>query len=105
MPLIRKLLRGYNQAELIANTLGARLKLPVRKDILVRRKSPGRQAISSTKQERLQKQRGSFLVRDHSIKRILLIDDVTTTGATLEEARKELLRNGAETVLAGTLAH
>lgn len=106
MPGKRKLLRGYNQAELIAISLGKTLSLPVRSDILLRTKSPRRQVKTANRNERMENQKGSFAVKgDPTGMRIVLVDDVVTTGATLEEARKTLLRKKAANVLALTLAH
>ncbi len=54
----------------------------------------------------MKNQHGSFGVIDEvQNKNIILIDDVTTTGATLVEARTVLLKHGAKSVLAYTLAH
>jgi ComF family protein len=106
MPRMRRLLRGYNQAEQTASLLATLLSIPVRNDILIRTKSPLRQVRTTKKEERLRNQRDSFAVA-HNVSgmKILLIDDVTTTGATLEEARKTLLKSGALEVRAATLAH
>ena len=106
MPTTRKLVRGYNQAELIASALGKRLSLPVRTDILKRARSPMRQVKTKTKSERAQNQKGSFVAtKDLSGMCIIVVDDITTTGITLEEARKTLLSKKAANVLAITLAH
>jgi ComF family protein len=106
MPRLRKLLRGYNQAERIAEELSRLLDIPVRTDLLIRTHASRRQATITTRAERLKNQIGSF-ESEKSAKgmNLLLIDDVATTGATIEEARKVLLRSGAESVRAATLAH
>ncbi len=106
MPTMRKYMRGYNQAEEIAKELSKQLLIPVRNDILVRTRNPKRQAQIHTRNERLQNQKNSFAVRDNvSGSNIILIDDVATTGATIEEARRILLAMGAHSVHAATLAH
>lgn len=106
MPRIRKLLRGYNQSELIAQQLSTLLSIPASTSILGRIKTPLRQAVTKTKTERMKNQHGSFGIVDGAYStHIILIDDVTTTGATLVEARNILLKNGAQSVLAYTLAH
>lgn len=106
MPTLRKLFRGYNQAELIAIALGRELSLPVRLDILKRKRSPLRQVRTATRSERIHNQRGSFRAQENLTGlRIILVDDVTTTGATLDEARRTLLAKRAANVLAVTLAH
>lgn len=106
MPRMRKLFRGYNQSELIAQQLATLLSIPVSTSILTRIKAPLRQAVTTTKSERMKNQHGSFgVVGEPSNKHIILIDDVTTTGATLVEAREVLLRSGAQSIIAYTLAH
>ncbi len=106
MPRIRKLLRGYNQSEIIAQELGTLLSLPVSTSTLIRIKTPLRQVVTKTKNERIKNQRGSFgVIGQIQNKHIILVDDVTTTGATLAEARKVLLKSGARSVIAATLAH
>jgi ComF family protein len=106
MPRLRKLLRGYNQAERIAEELSRLLALPVDANVLVRTHASRRQAMVKTKAERLKNQAGSFSIEKSSAgMNLILVDDVTTTGATVEEARRILLRNGAKSVLAATLAH
>ncbi len=106
MPRMRRLLRGYNQAEAIADELGKALQLPMSNDVLIRVQHPIRQVMTKTRKERIKSQAGSFAINAKiSGIKLLLIDDVTTTGATLEEARKVLLASHASSVRAATLAH
>lgn len=105
MPAFRRLLRGYNHAEEIALVLGKIHNLKVNIRLLKRIKITKRQAATLRKGARLDNQKNSFSSRDVSGLHIILIDDVATTGATLEEARKELLSKGASSVQAFTLAH
>ncbi len=105
MTRLRKLVRGYNHAEEIAFILGKIYSLPVLPNLLQRTKSTRRQASSPTKELRRINQKGSFSAQPIQGATILLIDDVTTTGATLEEARLTLLQAGAQRVNAFTLAH
>ena len=106
MPLLRKYMRGYNQAEIIAIELSKKCSLPLNTKILVRKKSPKRQVTTKTKGERLRNQHNTFeVIGNTQGKHIILVDDVTTTGATLFEARNVLLKAGANTVRAVTLAH
>lgn len=106
MPKLRKLTRGYNQAELLAVYLGEALTIPVDTNLLLRAKNSKRQVQTQTRVERLLNQKNSFTTYgDVSGKIICLVDDVTTTGATLDEARKTLLASGASEVIAITLAH
>jgi ComF family protein len=104
MTTFRRYARGYNHAEKIADAVSKELQLPMRTDILRRKRHTRRQAVAS-KEERFRNQRESFSAKKASGQRVLLIDDVTTTGATLEEARRTLLASGAKSVRAATLAH
>jgi ComF family protein len=108
MPLIRKYIRGYNQVEVLSHLIGKELLLPVATNILVRneKKKRLRQVQTHSRSERLKNQHNAFVVQK-SLQGItvILIDDVTTTGATLLEARKILLASGAVRVDAYTLAH
>jgi ComF family protein len=103
---MRKLIRGYNQAEIIADILAAHYHIPYLPKILRRTKLTARQVRKTTKQERERNQRGSFsIVGDVYNKHIILVDDITTTGATLHELRKILLDQGVASVQAITIAH
>jgi predicted amidophosphoribosyltransferase len=98
--------RGYNHAEVLAREVSNLLALPIAADTLVRIKKTKQQAKIHKKQDRLSNQQGVFAVTCNiKGKDILLIDDVTTTGATLEEARNTLLKAGARSVHAATVAH
>jgi predicted amidophosphoribosyltransferase len=69
--------------------------------------NPAQSSLESAK-ERKRNVRGVYTVKDPELvreKRILLIDDVVTTGATLEEASRTLLRAGAKSVVCAALAH
>lgn len=102
--------RGYNQCELLVDEI---IKLDEEKifrknfDLLVRTKHMGRQTLKNRK-ERLESTESIFSIgRNLESKevQIIVIDDVTTTGSTLREARDVLLRNGYTNVRALTLAH
>lgn len=103
--------RGYNQSELIARQLykldnGNHFKLEIGN--LVKTKETKSQARTSNKTERAKNLRGSFCVKNEKLIRgqnIILIDDVCTTGSTINEARKTLKKSGAKRVIAITLAH
>ncbi len=106
MSRLRKYARGYNHAEALADEIAERLHLTVQNDLLLRATSKKRQVLTRSRGERLKNQRNAFKVEtDLHGKKILLVDDVTTTGATLSEARKALLKNGAACVRAVTIAH
>lgn len=100
--------RGFNQAELLANHFGRGLGLQVRTDLLRRRRHTAPQ-IKLKHDERQKNVAGAFVVpeskkeevKDHDF---LLIDDVCTTGATLNACANALKRAGARYVWALTLA-
>jgi ComF family protein len=97
--------RGYNQSELLAKEIARRWGVPVRK-IVRRVKATAPQAGLSNSKRRLNV-RGAFSVRkDASIKglRILLIDDVLTTGATAGACASVLKRAGASHVAVAAVA-
>lgn len=98
--------RGFNQAELIARAAAARLGLPVETKWLERTKATPPQAGLS-RSERRANLRGAFRVRRPEAlvgKRVLLVDDVATTGATFEACAKALKRAGARYVAALAVA-
>jgi competence protein ComFC len=98
--------RGFNQAELIAREVAKRLGLPLRAVLLMRTKArPDKHILSN--EERWRIVRGAFATRPGSQvdnKRVLLVDDVMTTGATLDACAKALLEAGAKSVIGLTVA-
>ena len=88
VPLHHKRLRerGYNQSSLLAQELGKLINLPVIDDWLIRLRHAPPQARTSTVEERRSNVAGAFTCRDHRLrgKPVLLIDDVSTSGATLD---------------------
>lgn len=108
VPLHRKRLRerGYNQSRLLAEGLGRLNNLPVVADCLVRQKHTPPQARTSTVEERRDNVVGVFACRDDRLqgKQVLLIDDVATSGATLDACATTLKASGAVSVWALTFA-
>jgi ComF family protein len=99
--------RGFNQALLLAKELSHRTGIPYLKRVLQKRRPTIPQANLSGK-EREKGVRGVFLVIGREKvegKSILLVDDVYTTGATVNECSKVLMAAGAERVDVFTLAH
>lgn len=98
--------RGYNVPELMARPLAKALDIPVEKAALCRIRPKKRQAGLSFA-ERLANVAGVFQVTDPDAvegKRILLVDDVITTGATAAACGQALLHAGAESVFAVAMA-
>jgi ComF family protein len=108
VPLHRQRLqeRGYNQADLIGRPLARRLGVPYRPVLLVcTRPRPDKHLL--TVSERWESVRGAFATRKGSQVdnlRVLLVDDVMTTGATLDACSKALRGAGAKSVIALTVA-
>jgi ComF family protein len=103
--------RGFNQAELICKELIAldeNKNFKLENGVLIKTNDTKHQARIENRAERLRNIVGSFSaqnVEQIKNKNIILIDDVTTTGATLREAKKILEQNGARKVIAFTVAH
>lgn len=99
--------RGFNQAELIARLIGDRYKISVFSNLLNKSVNTSPQ-VTLSREERSKNVRGVFAVTDCSCVRmgtILLIDDVYTTGATVNECARVLRRAKAKEVYVLTLAH
>ncbi len=98
--------RGYNQADLIAKPLAKRLQLPHKAVLLMRtRPRPDKRILSL--EERWESVRGAFATRPGSQvdnQRVLLVDDVMTTGATLDACARALRDAGAKSVIGLTAA-
>ncbi len=105
VPLHRDRLAGrtYNQALLLARVLGRALEIPVPSSLLLRHRStPSQQGLDAT--ERQRNLRGAFgLGRSLEGERVLLLDDVMTTGATARECARVLLAGGASEVAVAVL--
>ncbi len=95
--------RGYNQARLFADQLGPRLEMVVDQEILYRVKRRRPQA-RLTEAERVRNIRGVFEVDEEALEstRVILVDDVVTSGATILEARRVLEEAGY--TVAGVIA-
>jgi competence protein ComFC len=98
--------RGYNQSSLLARELGKRIDLPVIEDCLIRIKQAQPQVRAVDVEERRRNVAGAFVCRDEEVssKPIILIDDVCTSGATLESCAAALKGGGATFVWGLTLA-
>ena len=103
--------RRYNQAELICQELiqlDQNKNFILEKTILIKPKDTPHQARIENRTQRLKNIVGSFAIENEELvkgRNIIMIDDVTTTGATLTEAEKVLKNAGARKVIAFTVAH
>ena len=94
VPLDRKKLkqRGYNQSEELAKELSKITNIPVLSDVLIKTKTTASQ-MKLNKEERQSNIQGAFTVQNPSEiegKKVFLIDDVYTTGSTMEECANVL---------------
>jgi ComF family protein len=102
----KRLIRGTSAAETLARSLSSAKSLPIASDLLCCRRYTKTQS-SLTGEERRLNVRGAFAASrryDISGARILLVDDVITTGATCDSAAQVLLEAGAGTVYAISVA-
>lgn len=101
VPMLKKnqLKRGYNQSCLLAENISKFLQIPLAKDLLKCNKKKKKQH-SLSREERFENIRNIYYCR-HSLngKRILLIDDIKTTGATFDACAKQLYAAGADSVV------
>lgn len=98
--------RGYNQTELVANELEKSLKIPVKSDILFKVVNTTTQSKLGGKARQSNIQHAFFIKNDIEIedKKIILLDDIYTTGATSQECSRVLKEAGANEILVLVLA-
>lgn len=101
----RRLERGFDQAELLARELSRKLKIPCVKTLVKKRDTPKQSTYTDIARRRANVS-GAFKAagKNPNGKRILLVDDIITTGATLSECARILLMSGAEDVVCCTVA-
>lgn len=97
--------RGYNQAELLAKAMGKELDLPVYSDLVVRNRNT-RPMKELNPEERLNNLKKAFNLRQNGVKlkTIILIDDIYTTGSTMDQVSAVLLAGGCERIYSIALA-
>lgn len=102
----RRFKRGFNQSELLAKSIGRHLQLPVSTNNLYRTRNTVPQTRLSRSQ-RQQNMRGAFAIKKaegFGKRRVLLIDDVLTTGVTASECARAIKAAGGKKVHVLTIA-
>ncbi len=103
---LKKADRGYNQAFYIAKGLSTKVKIPVKNSFLKRRKFTQSQTKMNITEREMNVKNAFKIKKKNSIKgkNFLIIDDVITTGATVNECGKVLINSGANNVYAMSVA-
>ncbi len=99
--------RGYNQAEIIAYSVAQMNNIPMINSILLRDRYTERQSEIKDVNERIENVSKAFVAAENwdiNGSKIILVDDVVTTGFTMHEAASVLLKNGASKVLCCAVA-
>lgn len=108
VPLHRSKLRsrGYNQSELLAKELAKRVGIPIVSSALVRRRNMLPQVRTAGIKERWENAAGAFDCYSTALqgRQVVLLDDVCTTGATLDSAARSVIAAGAGSVWGLTIA-
>lgn len=109
VPLHQKRLnwRGFNQADLLARSVSDAYHMSYSGDILIRIADPKHQADIKAREERLNNVRNNFAVTDAKAVRgrtVILVDDICTTGATLNECARVLKESGAKRIIGFVIA-
>ena len=102
----KKSVRGYNQSELIAKEIAKQMELKFEKDVLVKQRNTEVQS-TLTKAQRKQNVKGAFLITDITKiigRKIILVDDIYTTGSTVNECSRILKLAGAKEICVVTIA-
>jgi competence protein ComFC len=94
--------RGFNQARLLAEGVGHDLHLPVRSLLVKAHRTPPQAGLPAAEREK--NLRGAFRLVRSQTGRVLLVDDIYTTGSTVEESAHVLKRGECERVFVLTVA-
>ncbi len=93
--------RGFNQAFLLSKNIATKFNLPVYEDAIIRKRNTKPQTKIKLMEERKKNIKGAFSCPDNNLiknKNIIIVDDVCTTSATLNECAIELKKAGAKSV-------
>ncbi len=108
VPLHRRRLwwRGFNQAAILAEEISRRLKVPLDATAIVRKRATAAQTSRDHDARRRNVRRAFAVAKPARVaeRAVLLVDDVMTTGATVDECARVLLEAGARSVDVFTLA-
>lgn len=95
----RLLKRGFNQAQVLAEGLGKRLGVPVYSKYMVRqRNTVAQKQLNEKERQKNLKKAFKIVQNDVKLKRILLVDDIYTTGSTVDAVARELKEHGVSEV-------
>ena len=106
MYLKRKMQRGYNQSELLAKEIARNLEIEIQFNNLIKIKDIAKQSTLS-KEQRTKNVKGAYAIKNVEViknKKVILFDDIFTTGSTADECSKVLKNAGAKEVAVLTLA-
>lgn len=107
VPMSKKAIkkRGFNQCEIIGKKIGEELNIPISNCIVKSKDTKEQKTLA--KEERIKNVKGAFEIKEEAKiynKKIILIDDVVTTGATLQECREILKKSDVEKITILTIA-
>lgn len=103
---LRWLVRGYDQVEILAEAVGAEMGIPAVRTLRKIRNTPPQSRLRDVYRRRANVL-GAYRVTDPELvrgKRVLLLDDIITTGATASECARTLLSAGAKEVICAAMA-
>ena len=109
VPLHKKRLnwRSFNQAELLARDISNTYHMSCCDDTLARIANPKHQADIKAREDRINNVKNNFTITDDKLmwgKTVVLVDDICTTGATLNECARILKKSGAKKVIGFVIA-
>lgn len=108
VPLYRARMRrrGYNQAADVARAISKRLNIPVREDLILRVKNTAPMKQSDERQKRRNNLKNAFQLQGNDVKcmRIIIVDDIYTSGSTIDAVAEEFRGAGASGIFFVTVA-